>query len=469
MVTVLSVLQVFIAVILILLILLHSGKDAGMSGAFGVGGPPAALRRLADGAQPGPLDHPVRGRVRPEHDRAAQALAPVRARRRRARAAPRGPARGGVRSSSGRSAAASAHASSAAASTPSSAQPRRPGAARTGPRRARRDRRPSASPSRSHPRGEAPGERAERVRQHDRVGRAVADAGEPHERLGEHVVQAVDGRVDRVAGQQRRRAPARRGPARRSRAEGAGDQPRRLERGQRRDRVGARRARPLGGVPERVQRARGQLGLRLGGRQRGVVDDDRAGARWRRPRARRRRCRCTRVISAPESVVGIAIARAAPREARRERLRDVDHAAAAERDDAVVRDRARAARRPARRPARARPRAPPPAASTTSGRARRGPARSSAARSPGPPSTPTASAAAPAAEADRPLAVLPGESLAARPRPGRISRWTAAATPRGTARRSGRCRDRARRPRRARAPRSRAGPSRRPAGCGGAR
>jgi preprotein translocase subunit SecG len=33
----LSVLQVFFAVILIFLILLHSGKDAGMSGAFGVG------------------------------------------------------------------------------------------------------------------------------------------------------------------------------------------------------------------------------------------------------------------------------------------------------------------------------------------------------------------------------------------------------------------------------------------------
>jgi preprotein translocase subunit SecG len=33
----LSVLQVFIAVLLIFLILLHSGKDAGMSGAFGVG------------------------------------------------------------------------------------------------------------------------------------------------------------------------------------------------------------------------------------------------------------------------------------------------------------------------------------------------------------------------------------------------------------------------------------------------
>jgi preprotein translocase subunit SecG len=35
--TVLAVLQVFIAVILIFLVLLHSGKDAGMSGAFGVG------------------------------------------------------------------------------------------------------------------------------------------------------------------------------------------------------------------------------------------------------------------------------------------------------------------------------------------------------------------------------------------------------------------------------------------------
>ena len=35
--TVFSVVQVFIAVVLILLVLLHSGKDAGMSGAFGVG------------------------------------------------------------------------------------------------------------------------------------------------------------------------------------------------------------------------------------------------------------------------------------------------------------------------------------------------------------------------------------------------------------------------------------------------
>ena len=36
--TVLSALQVFFSIILIVLILLHSGKDAGLSGAFGVGG-----------------------------------------------------------------------------------------------------------------------------------------------------------------------------------------------------------------------------------------------------------------------------------------------------------------------------------------------------------------------------------------------------------------------------------------------
>jgi len=35
--SILNVLQVFIAVVLILLVLLHSGKDAGLSGAFGVG------------------------------------------------------------------------------------------------------------------------------------------------------------------------------------------------------------------------------------------------------------------------------------------------------------------------------------------------------------------------------------------------------------------------------------------------
>jgi preprotein translocase subunit SecG len=34
----LSALQVFLSIILIALILMHSGKDAGLSGAFGVGG-----------------------------------------------------------------------------------------------------------------------------------------------------------------------------------------------------------------------------------------------------------------------------------------------------------------------------------------------------------------------------------------------------------------------------------------------
>jgi preprotein translocase subunit SecG len=33
-----SIIQVIIAVVLIFLVLLHSGKDAGLSGAFGIGG-----------------------------------------------------------------------------------------------------------------------------------------------------------------------------------------------------------------------------------------------------------------------------------------------------------------------------------------------------------------------------------------------------------------------------------------------
>jgi preprotein translocase subunit SecG len=36
--TILAFIQVIIAVVLIFLILLHSGKDAGLSGAFGIGG-----------------------------------------------------------------------------------------------------------------------------------------------------------------------------------------------------------------------------------------------------------------------------------------------------------------------------------------------------------------------------------------------------------------------------------------------
>jgi preprotein translocase subunit SecG len=37
MVTILGVVQVFLCVVLIFLVLMHSGKDAGLSGAFGVG------------------------------------------------------------------------------------------------------------------------------------------------------------------------------------------------------------------------------------------------------------------------------------------------------------------------------------------------------------------------------------------------------------------------------------------------
>jgi preprotein translocase subunit SecG len=36
--TFLSVIQVFLSIVLIFLILLHSGKDTGLSGAFGIGG-----------------------------------------------------------------------------------------------------------------------------------------------------------------------------------------------------------------------------------------------------------------------------------------------------------------------------------------------------------------------------------------------------------------------------------------------
>jgi preprotein translocase subunit SecG len=36
--TLLGIVQVIIAIVMVLLILLHSGKDAGLSGAFGIGG-----------------------------------------------------------------------------------------------------------------------------------------------------------------------------------------------------------------------------------------------------------------------------------------------------------------------------------------------------------------------------------------------------------------------------------------------
>ena len=38
-----SIIQVIVAIVLIFLILLHSGKDAGLSGAFGIGGGGSSL------------------------------------------------------------------------------------------------------------------------------------------------------------------------------------------------------------------------------------------------------------------------------------------------------------------------------------------------------------------------------------------------------------------------------------------
>ena len=59
---ILGVVQVVLSVVLIFLVLMHSGKDAGLSGAFGVGtGAGPARRRVAGRAQPEPLDD--RGRA----------------------------------------------------------------------------------------------------------------------------------------------------------------------------------------------------------------------------------------------------------------------------------------------------------------------------------------------------------------------------------------------------------------------
>ena len=41
--TILSVVQVFLCVVLVFLVLMHSGKDSGLSGAFGVGTGPGPL------------------------------------------------------------------------------------------------------------------------------------------------------------------------------------------------------------------------------------------------------------------------------------------------------------------------------------------------------------------------------------------------------------------------------------------
>src|SRR5215218_9076495 len=313
------------------------------------------------------------------------------------------------------------------------------------------------------PRREAPLERPQRAREHDRVRRPVAHPGEPHERLREHVVQAVEGRVDRVAGQQRgERERVAVGAA--AARPGAGDQTRGLERGERRNGVRARRARALGGVAERVQGARGQLGLGLGGRQQRVVDHH-GGTDVDRARRRARRLAVhARHLGAGERGGDRHRARRAARGAG-ERLRDVDHAAAAERDDPVLGDRAE----------------------QLAGELVHAPGRHVDDRVGGlddlrrggvgplgrekgvarPTEHADGLGGRPAAEADHPLAVLPGEAPSIHPLTD-ITPRTAAATRPGTARRSVRARARAPRARRARAPRSRAGPWRRPEGCAGA-
>ena len=103
--------------------------------------------------------------------------------------------------------------------------------------------------------------------QHRRVRVAVPHAGEAREGLCQHVVQAVAGGVDDVAGQQR---------AERQRVAVVvlGQQARRLVGGKHRHRRRARRQRALDRVAERIGRRGREVGLRLRGAQGRVVDDD---------------------------------------------------------------------------------------------------------------------------------------------------------------------------------------------------
>jgi hypothetical protein len=120
----------------------------------------------------------------------------------------------------------------------------------------------------------------------------VADAREARERLREDVMQPVARAVDRVARQQR--AERERVAVRvvRIGGERLRDQPRRLTARQGRNRARVDRRRALGRVRERRERARGEIGRT-------------PGSDVSAPCARR----CTRVISAALSVVGIAATR----------------------------------------------------------------------------------------------------------------------------------------------------------------
>ena len=153
----------------------------------------------------------------------------------------------------------------------------------------------------------------------------------PDGRLAEHVVEREPGQVERVRAQSSE--PSASSEASRSLALGverAGDQaarPRSAE--PTRELVGERRVERVGAVRERVHRAGAQLRPRArwsSARGRPARGDGRtpatpswpAGSRW------------IAVISAPESVVGIAATSAAAN--RGDRLGGVDHPPAAERD-----------------------------------------------------------------------------------------------------------------------------------------
>ena len=213
------------------------------------------------------------------------------------------------------------------------------------------------------------------MRQHHRVRLRVRRAGHPHDRLADGVVHGEAGEPDGVAGQHR--AERQRRAVRRLGAEAAGDQ---LGRPQRRH---ARRP----GSPAACRAPRSRARARSSRSRRGPASAATPSAPGRRSRApaapagtRRRRPACggSGVISAPERVVGIAAHAQAVRAG--DRLRRVDHAAAAERDQRPSVRRRRAPRPPPRRPGPAARASTPSAASTSAGAARPR-ARWSAARS----------------------------------------------------------------------------------------
>ena len=173
--------------------------------------------------------------------------------------------------------------------------------------RARASRRASASIARRPRRrarqrlGRAPAQGDGRVGQHRRVGVAVPHAGEAHQRLGEHVVQAVAGRS-----RSRSRTAARRARARRGRPRWR-EQARRLARGERRHGRARGVSGPSTAWPSELAAAAASSAAGWEAHRRRVVDHDRR-AHARRGGRRRAAWRWPRVISAAHSVVGIAAA-----------------------------------------------------------------------------------------------------------------------------------------------------------------